>query len=165
MKAKINMKKLVTSIAIPVIGGGVLGFVATKSAKKEYKQLKQPSFAPPGWVFPVTWTTLYITMGVAKYIFNKESKSKKLERYGNAAYSSQLGFNFLWSFLFFRWNLRGTALMDAVLLWTATSLTTYYFYQKSKPAAMLMVPYIGWTTFAVGLNYSVWQLNRTTIAD
>ncbi len=151
--------RIAATIAVPVIGGTILGTVATKSAKKEYQSLNQPTFAPPGWVFPVAWTTLYTTMGIAKYKFDIQPKSRRMQQYGNIAYSVQLGLNFLWSFLFFRWNLRGTAFLEAALLWTVITLTTYYFYQKSKTAGTLMVPYIGWVTFALGLNYAIWKLN------
>lgn len=160
MAMKHNKWKLAASIAIPVIGGSILGTLATKPAKEKYKKLDQPSFAPPGWVFPVAWTTLYTTMGIAKYIFDQKPHVKKVDKFGDAAYSTQLGLNFLWSFLFFRWNLRGTAFIEAALLWSAVTLTTYYFYKKSKIAGMLMIPYIGWVTFALGLNYSIWQLNK-----
>lgn len=155
-----NKWKLAAKIALPVIGGSILGTIATKSAKEKYKKLKQPSFAPPSWVFPVAWTTLYTTMGVAKYLFDQKPYDKNINPYGQALYNTQLGLNFLWSFLFFRWKLRGTAFIEAALLWSAITLTTYYFYQKSKVAGTLMLPYLGWITFALGLNYSVWQLNK-----
>lgn len=154
--------KLAATIALPVIGGSIVGMVATRKAKEQYKSLKQPAFAPPSWVFPVAWTTLYTTMGIAKYKFDEQPKSKQLEQYGNSAYSTQLGLNFLWSFLFFRWRLRGTAFVEATLLWSAATATTYYFYQNSKTAGTLMIPYVGWVTYALGINYATWQLNKTT---
>lgn len=160
MAIKNNKWKLVTSVAIPVIGGSILGGIATKSAKEKYSKLEQPTFAPPGWAFPVAWTTLYTTMGIAKYIFDKKPSIKDIDKYGDAVYSAQLGLNFLWSFLFFKWNLRGTALIEAALLLSGVTLTTYFFYQKSKVAGSLMIPYIGWVSFALGLNYSIWQLNK-----
>ncbi|AOV07463.1 TspO/MBR family protein [Sporosarcina ureilytica] len=155
-----NKWKLVTSIAIPLIGGTIAGTLATKSAKAKYQNLQTPSFAPPSWVFPVAWTSLYTLMGVAKHQFDKQPKTSNLQTGGNATYTTQLGLNFLWSFLFFRWNLRGTALVDASLLWTAVTLNTYYFYRGSKLAGSLMIPYTGWTTYAVALNYATWKMNR-----
>lgn len=155
-----NKWNLAKSIAIPVIGGSVLGMIATKSAIEDYNKLKQPSFAPPGWIFPVAWTTLYTAMGIAKHLFDKQPKSKELQVRSNIAYSTQLGFNFLWPFLFFKWNLRGTALVEAMLLLSSTSLSAYYFHQKSNTAGNLMIPYVGWVTFAIALNHSVWKLNK-----
>lgn len=155
-----NKWKLAATVALPVISGSIIGFIATRNARNEYQQLHQPKFAPPGWVFPVAWTTLYTTMGIAKYKFDLKPKSDKVEQRANLAYSTQLGLNFLWSFLFFRWNLRGTALLEAAMMWTAITVTTYYFYLQSKTAGNLMIPYLGWVTFALGLNYSIWNLNK-----
>lgn len=160
MVMKNNGWKLAAAIAIPVIGGSLIGKIASQSTRTKYKKLKQPTFAPPGWIFPVVWPILYTTMGVAKYIFDQKPIIKRVDKYGNLAYSTQLGLNFLWSFLFFRWNLRGTAFIEIAMLLTSITLTTYFFYQKSKVAGTLMIPYIAWVTFALGLNYSVWQLNK-----
>lgn len=154
-----NKWKLITSVGIPLVGGTIVGVIANKSTKSTYKKLEKPSFSPPGIIFPVAWTSLYTMMGVAKYKFNQEPKSEKLQLNANTAYSAQLGFNFLWSFLFFRFNLRGAALFDAVLLWLTIMLNTYYFYQKSNLAGTLMVPYGLWATYAVVLNYGIWKLN------
>ncbi|WP_217586166.1 TspO/MBR family protein [Lentibacillus saliphilus] len=160
MQIKQNKWKLAATIAIPVVGGTIIGQFATQTAKHKYKKLKQPAFAPPAWVFPVAWTTLYTTMGIAKYTFDQRLKHHDLQRKGNIAYNTQLGLNFLWSFLYFRWNLRGTAFIEAAMMWSAITLTTYYFYQARKTSGHLMIPYISWVTFALGLNYATWQLNK-----
>lgn len=160
-----NKWKLAASVAVPLVGGTIAGALATKSAKTKYQNLQTPSFSPPSWAFPIAWTSLYTTMGVAKYQFDKQPKTSGLQTSGDAAYTTQLGFNFLWSFLFFRWNLRGSALVDATLLWGAIILNMYYFYQKSKLSGSLMIPYAGWATYAVALNYATWQLNRGRHAE
>ena len=159
MKNK-NKWKLAASIAVPLVGGTIAGTLATKSAKAKYKNLKQPSFAPPSWAFPVAWTSLYILMGTAKHQFDQQPKTNHLQTRTDITYRTQLGLNYLWSFLFFRWNLRGTALVDASLLLTAVTLNTYYFSRKSKIAGSLMIPYAAWTSYAVALNYATWKLNR-----
>ncbi|MDY0407478.1 TspO/MBR family protein [Virgibacillus soli] len=152
--------RLAASIGVPVVVGGILGTIATKNAKGEYQSLQKPSFSPPSWVFPVTWTTLYTTMGIAKYQFDKQNKTDTLQRRVNTAYGTQLGLNYLWPFLFFRWNMRGTAFIEATLLWSAVTLNTYYFNKRSKLACSLMIPYISWLTYALRLNYRTWQLNK-----
>ncbi len=75
-------------------------------------------------------------------------------------YDLQLGLNFLWSFLFFRWGLRGTALVEISLMLASIALTAYEFQKLDNTAGVLMMPYVGWVTFALGLNYSVWKLNK-----
>lgn len=116
MKVNKNKWKLAATIAVPVVGGTIAGTLATRSAKSKYQKLNLPKFSPPSWVFPVAWTGLYTTMGIAKYQFDKQAKTNRLQKRGNIFYSTQLGLNFLWSFLFFRWNLRGTAFLEVALL-------------------------------------------------
>lgn len=157
----INKKKLALSILIPVIGGSITGWIANKNAQEKYKKLKQPSFSPPGAVFPIVWTVLYTTMGIAKY--RVDQKTKYLIRDSSTAiplYDLQLGLNFLWSFLFFRWGLRGTALVEISIMLASIALTAYEFQQVDKTAGALMIPYVGWVAFALGLNYAVWKLNK-----
>lgn len=160
MTMRKNKWKLAATVAVPLIGGTIVGTLANSSSKSKYKKLKTPKFAPPSWVFPIAWTSLYTTMGIAKYQFDQVPKTHNTQMRSNLAYNAQLGFNFMWSFLFFKWNLRGTALVDAMLLWITVILSTYYFYKKSKLAGSLMLPYIGWTTYAVALNYTTWKINR-----
>lgn len=154
---KIDKGKLAKDILIPVLGGMVTGMVATKNAKEIYSKLKKPDYAPPSWVFPVVWTGLYATMGLAKY---RVSMKKKPTAVANALYDTQLGLNFLWSFLFFRWGLRGAAFAEIALLLGMITLTTYQYYQKDKVAGQMMMPYVAWVGFAMKLNYDFWRMNR-----
>lgn len=92
--------KLAKSVLVPVVGGSLVGIFATRNSKEIYDKLKKPAFAPPSWTFPVAWTSLYTIMGIAKYrIASKEKESK----FAELLYDTQLGLNFLWSFLFFKW--------------------------------------------------------------
>jgi translocator protein len=71
--------------------------------------------------------------------------------------SADLGLNFLWSFLFFKWGLRGTAFVEIALFLSVLTLTAYEFHPRDKIAGLAMMPYVAWVTFAFGLNYSVWN--------
>jgi translocator protein len=153
---KLEKGTLLKEILIPVVGGMVTGMVATKNAKEIYSRLKKPAYAPPSWVFPVVWTGLYATMGIANY---RISLKKKPTATANALYDIQLGLNFLWSFLFFRWGLRGAAFAEIALLLSMITITTYQYYQKDKIAGVLMMPYVAWVAYAMGLNYGMWRLN------
>ncbi|MCM3666530.1 tryptophan-rich sensory protein [Mesobacillus subterraneus] len=154
---KMDKGKLVKELLIPVVGGMVTGMIATKNAKEIYSKLKKPDYAPPSWVFPVVWTGLYATMGLANY---RVSMKKKPTATANTLYDVQLGLNFLWSFLFFKWKLRGAAFAEIALLLGMITLTTYQYYQKDKIAGRIMVPYVIWVAYALQLNYSMWKLNK-----
>jgi translocator protein len=154
---KMDKGKLVKELLIPVVGGMVTGMIATKNAKEIYNKLEKPDYAPPSWVFPVVWTGLYATMGLANY---RVSMKKKPTATANTLYDVQLGLNFLWSFLFFKWKLRGAAFAEIALLLGMITLTTYQYYQKDKIAGRMMVPYVIWVAYALQLNYSMWKLNK-----
>lgn len=160
VNGRIHVRNLATSILVPVVGGSIVGALANRGTREQYRRLENPSFAPPGWVFPVVWTALYKMMGVAKYRAQKTAKPLGRERQVLAPYELQLGLNFLWSFLFFKWGLRGTALVEMAALLGAVIWAAYEFYQVDQLAGVLMVPYIAWVAFALGLNYSFWQLNK-----
>jgi translocator protein len=154
---KMDNGKLVKELLIPIVGGMVTGMMATKNAKEIYNKLKKPDYAPSSWVFPVVWTGLYATMGLANY---RVSMKKKPTATANTLYDVQLGLNFLWSFLFFKWKLRGAAFAEIALLLGMITLTTYQYYQKDKIAGRMMMPYVIWVAYALQLNYSMWKLNK-----
>lgn len=160
VNGKINSGKLALSILVPTLGGSLAGAFANRNTQEEYAELKKPSFSPPPWIFSVAWTALYTSMGVAKYRAAQKAALQNEEAKVLVPYNLQLGLNFLWSFLFFKWGLRGTALAEMVLMLAAITWTTYEFYQYDRTAGTLMVPYIAWVMFAMGLNASIWQLNK-----
>ena len=157
---KIKTGKLALSIMVPVVGGSLAGAFANRNTQEEYAELKRPLFSPPPWIFPLAWTALYTSMGVAKYRAAEKSALKGEVGKVLLPYNLQLGLNFLWSFLFFKWRLRGTALVEMFLLLATITWTTYEFYRYDQTAGNLMVPYIAWVMFAMGLNSSIWKLNK-----
>lgn len=159
VQGELNWKKLTRNVLVPVVGGSIIGFLANHNTQKQYATLEKPSFSPPGSVFPIAWTALYTMMGVARY----RVEMKHTGQMRNAAiplYDVQLGLNFLWSFLFFKWNLRGTALVEMTILLGTIAWTAYEFNTIDTTAGALLIPYIGWVVFALTLNYSTWKLNR-----
>ena len=105
---KNDWKKLLICIAIPLAVGG-LSALLTGGMMADYGQLNQPPFSPPGWVFPVVWTILYVLMGWGSYRVLVADVPKAQKRNALAVYGAQLAVNFLWSIVFFRLELRLTA--------------------------------------------------------
>ncbi|CEA04076.1 TspO/MBR family protein [Metalysinibacillus saudimassiliensis] len=153
---KMSKKKLVFNVLAPVIGGSIVGYLANKNARLQYDKLETPSFAPPGKVFPIIWPTLYTMMGYAHYRVAQKPATKEASEW----YAAQLTLNYIWSFLFFKFNLRGTALIEMVFFLATIIMTTYEFYQHDTIAGTLMIPYIAWVSFALTLNFETWRLNR-----
>ncbi|MCM1497812.1 MAG: tryptophan-rich sensory protein [Clostridium sp.] len=152
---KIQWKNLITCLAIPLAIGG-LSALLTRNSMETFDLINKPGFSPPGWLFPVVWTVLYILMGIASYLvlISERSNDNAL-----AVYGLQLVFNFFWSIIFFNLRLYLFAFIWLVLLWLLIFKTVLLFYQISKPAGYLLIPYLLWVTFAGYLNFSIYLLN------
>lgn len=154
---KNGTKKLTASIAIG-LGTGLLSVLLTLGNFKAYSALLQPPLAPPGLLFPVVWTILYILMGVSAYlVYECDTEEKYI---GLAVYVLQLIFNFLWLIIFF--NIRNLlfAFVWLVFLWVLVLAMTISFYRVNKAAGLLQIPYLLWVTFAGYLNIALYILNK-----
>ena len=153
---KIKWRSLIISLLIPLGIGGLAAFL-TRDSMQTFESLNQPPLSPPGWLFPVVWTILYILMGIACYIiYNSNSELKKLAL---GIYGIQLFFNFFWSIIFFNLEMYFLAFIWLVLLWIAVFATIFFFWQTNKKAGYLLIPYLLWVTFAGYLNYMIFLLN------
>lgn len=152
----IKLKPLVVSVLIS-LGVGGLSALLTSSSMEKYGQLNQPPLAPPGWLFPIVWTILFLLMGIAAYlVWMKNDPDRKTAL---TLYAVQLAFNFCWTLIFFNLRAYGFALVWLVALWVLILLTMKYFYHTTPAAGWLMLPYLLWVTFAAYLNAGVWLLN------
>ena len=154
---KINWKKLITAVIIPLLVGG-LSALLSMGGMREFENITKPPLSPPGWLFPVVWTILYILMGIASYIIS-ESELAFRKTTALWVYLIQLFFNFFWSIIFFGFGWYLFAFIWLLILWLLILLTTVLFYRISKPAGLLMIPYLLWVTFAGYLNFAIFLLN------
>lgn len=144
---------LVLSFAVSFIGA-----LASFQAQSFYGLLSQPAWAPPPWLFGPVWTLLYAMMAVSAWLVWRSGGFTK-NRSALWLFLAQLAFNAVWSWLFFAWRLGAVAFADIILLWLLIVLTVLSFWKLSRLAAALLLPYLGWVTFAAALNFSLWQLN------
>ena len=145
-----------------VFATAAIGAVASVDAGEFYSQLTRPSWAPPPSVFGPVWTALYASMGVAAWLVWRDG-GFSLHRAVLTLFLAQLAANALWSWLFFAWHKGKWAFADILLLWLLLVATLVAFWRVRPAAGALLVPYLLWVTFAVFLNYSVWQLNRAIL--
>ena len=154
MRSKI--KTYAISIAAALAVGG-LSALLTGDSMEKYKALNQPPLAPPGWVFPIVWTILFVLMGVgAAMVFLSDSSSKKKPI---AIYGLQLLVNFFWTILFFLLEARLFAFFWLLLLLGLAIWMAVSFARVNKTAGLLQIPYILWLLFAGYLNLAVYLLN------
>jgi len=153
---KINYKKLILIILGTILIGSFFSFFIPNS-RGFYTSLEKPPLSPPGILFPIVWTILYVLMGISLYIVS-ESDVKKEENY--LIYIIQLIVNSLWTLLFFGFNLQFLSFLWILLLIVLVVVMIVSFYQTNKIAGLLQIPYLLWLMFAAYLNLGIYILNR-----
>lgn len=154
----INFKKLLTSIALPLLVGIFAGLL-TRNSMETFSMLNKPPLAPPAILFPIVWTILYILMGLSFYFIQKnKGKTKNCEN-ASSLYYYQLIVNFLWPIFFFRLQWYFFSFLWLLLLWFLVILMIRCFSKISKLAGLLNIPYLLWLTFAGYLNFAIWFIN------
>lgn len=151
--------KLALCILLPLTVGGISGFATATSINTWYMTLNKPFFNPPNYLFGPTWTTLYILMGVSLYLILQTPKNE-LRKKSITIFVVQLFLNFWWSFIFFKFQYLGLALIEIITMWIYILMMIIYFQKIHKTAAYLQIPYLMWVSFATLLNASLWWLNR-----
>lgn len=154
MKNK-NLSTLVISILIPIAVGSISALLSGNM--DIYSTLNKPPLSPPGFIFPIAWTILYILMGISSYIIYM-SQSPNREK-ALKIYAVQLAINFFWSILFFGFSQYLLSFLWLVLLIAVIIVMIREFYQISPLAAWLQLPYLLWCVFAAYLNFMIFRLN------
>lgn len=150
--------KLILCFLIPLAIGGISGIATAAGIKSWYLTLNKPFFNPPNYLFGPVWTILYLLMGLSFYLILQTPKNE-LRTKAIAIFCVQLGLNFLWSFLFFKFQLVGIAFIEILLIWASILTMIFTFYKLNKTAALLQIPYLMWVSFASILNGAIWWLN------
>ena len=153
----IMWKKLLWCLAIPLGVGGVSALL-TSGNMQLFEEINKPPLSPSGWLFPVVWTILYASMGVALYLVVM-AKGAKSNLPAYISFGVQLFFNFFWSIIFFNTRAFLFAFIWLVLLWVAIIVNIFFFYKVNKTAGKILIPYLIWVTFAGYLNFGIYLLN------
>lgn len=149
-------RSLIVVLAATLGAGALVGFL-TQRDSSFYETLIKPSFAPPGWLFPVVWTLLYAAMATAMWFVLRTGSADRFILLG--LYIAQLAVNLLWPYLFFVQQSLGLSFFWLLLLWMLAAIMLYQFFRESRIAGWLLVPYLAWITFAGVLNFCIARLN------
>jgi translocator protein len=122
-----------------------------------YDGLAKPWWRPPNWLFGPAWTVLYTMIAISGWLA-WEASGWGLPI---AVYLVSLAFNAGWSGIFFGLRRMDLAFGWIIMFWLSIVATIMLFWPVSRTAAWLLVPYLGWVTFASVLNWSIWRLNRS----
>ena len=145
----------IKNILVPVLLGGIIGIIVSQFM--DYNSLEKPPLSPPGFLFGIVWTALYILMGVSYSILDinnvLDDKAKKI-------YYLQLIVNLIWPIIFFvlKWSLVSCIWIIVLVLLIIYMIVI--FYKKNKISAYIQIPYLLWTIFATYLNIGIYLLNR-----
>ena len=150
-----KFKTYLKAILIPVIIGGIVGLIISKSI--DYNSLQKPFLAPPSILFPIMWTILYILMGISYGILDSNNLIAAKQ---NIIYYLQLFVNALWSIFFFTLKWRLFSFIWIILLDLLVIIMIFSFYKKNKIAGLIQIPYLLGVLFASYLNLSIYLLNK-----
>jgi len=153
------MLKLVISILICQCAGIIGSLFTIRSIPTWYAVINKPTFTPPNWVFAPVWASLFTLMGIAVFLVWRKGLHILGVKRALSIFFLQLGLNSLWSIVFFGSRSIAGGLAVVVLLWLAIFWTIKEFLVISKPAAVLLIPYIAWVSFAFILNVAFLILN------
>lgn len=150
-----KIRNYASAVAVPVLLGAAVGLLTMGSM--DYDTLVQPPLSPPGWLFPIVWTILYVLMGLSYGMIRETGKPESAV---SLLYYVQLGVNLLWPIAFFVLKWRLFAFFWLLLLDILVLLMLFRFYRKNKTSGLLQFPYAVWVVFATYLNLSVYLVNR-----
>lgn len=154
-----------------LILGMLSGSIATADDYLWLNNLNKPWFNPPNWIFAPVWTVIYIMMGVVlsklwqlkANIKNncpgkRNSTGVKSTNWPIIMFVVQFALNLLWSPIFFHYRRIELGLYNICLLWLSL-LVLMFITKTSKSIFWLLLPYVSWVSFALILNFSIYQLN------
>lgn len=161
-KFRTHWRSLLFFLALIAIVQGIGNVITIPNIQPWYNSLNQPFWRPPNALFGPVWTMLYLMLaylGWRLWIRFDGPVADKLQQPVLQFYFIQLVLNFLWSPLFFGLHLPGWALLDLSLILLASLRLAILVARFDRPLAMLLLPYLGWLSFAFSLNAAIVYLN------
>jgi benzodiazapine receptor len=157
-----GLSLLLAVVVVELIGASGAIFTSQGLASW-YDTLQRPALAPPNWVFGPVWTTLFALMGVAVWLVwrrtDTEGATGHQATVALGVFAVHFAFNLAWSAVFFGIRAIGAGLAVIGALWLLIVATMWAFDRVDRRAAVLLVPYLLWVSFAAYLNYQFWVLN------
>ena len=144
--------------ALLTFTAAAVGAFASADAAGFYAELVRPSWSPPAWLFGPVWSVLYGLMAASAWLVWRDRRFAGA-RMSLALFVVQLAANALWSWLFFTLHRGALAFAEVLILWCLIVATIVWFQRINLLAAILLYPYLAWSTFASALTFAIWRLN------
>ena len=149
-------KYIILNIAISLGIGGLSAFF-TMNSMDIYQNINRPKRAPPGYIFPIVWTILYVLMGISSYLIHRSNHKNK--ETALIIYYFQLLINFSWPIFFFNYQNFLLALAILFILNILVIILIKVTYSINHLASYLLIPYLIWILFALYLNFWIFIHN------
>lgn len=145
-------------VTLCVVAISFIGQMATDPRSEWFTSLAKPSWNPPNWLFGPVWSTIYILLIIsASLIWHRTQAGERSSLM--KLYAINALFNLVWSFCFFQAESTVLGMIDIILVWITVLLLVVRTWPISKPASVMLMPYLLWVTFASALNFAIMQLN------
>lgn len=141
---------------------GSVGAIASANAGVFYGQLLRPAWAPPAWLFGPVWSVLYVLMAVAAWLVWRKHGFRRASD-ALSLFVIQLAANALWTWLFFGLHRGALSLAEIAVLWLLIVANIFAFWRLQRVAALLLLPYLAWVSFASALTFSLWRGNAAVL--
>jgi len=154
-----EIPKLIVSILIVFVAGAVGTLYTLKEITTWYVYLAKPGWTPPNWAVGPIWSILYVFIGASLFLIWRKGLGRKDVQMAIVVFAVQLGINVLWSLVFFGSHSIFGGLIMVLILWVAILINIFVFYRISRPAGLLLIPYLIWVSIASYLQYNLFILN------
>ena len=146
---------LLVSLAVSTTFAAIAAVIVAFAREPWYDNLRQPAWAPPGWVYAPVALALHLLVGVAGWrIWVRGTGSSAL-----TLWVVQLGLGLGWTILFFGLWVPRWALAEAAVLLLVVVATVLTAWPRSRLAAVLLLPYVAWIIALMTLNAAIITLN------
>lgn len=150
--------KPIATAAAAALAVALLGGLMTEIGPW-YRSLQKPWWQPPDWAFGPAWTLIFALAAVSGVVAWRDAHRQQQRETMLMLFALNAFLNVLWSLLFFRLRRPDWALLEVGLLWLSVLLLIVVLGRHSRTAALLLVPYLLWVTFASWLNWGTVRLN------
>ena len=153
-----DLPGLAVAVVLCELAGTLPGFFTADDVAAWYPMLAKPAFTPPAWVFGPVWVVLFALLGVAAYLVYRDGVGED-RGVSLRLFAGQFALNVSWTLAFFGGRSILGGLVVIVALWIAVVATVVAFDRVNRAAALLLLPYLAWVSFATALNVGIWWLN------
>ncbi|WP_114431814.1 TspO/MBR family protein [Phyllobacterium bourgognense] len=151
---------MLLGFALATFGAGATGAIFRPG--EWYKRLDKPAWRPPDRLFAPVWALIYATIALSGWLVWREGGLSDAAL-PLTVYTLQLMLNAAWSPIFFGLHRADLAFFEIILVWLSIAATILLFYPISAGAAVLLLPYLAWVSFASVLNFAIWRRNPSPV--